>query len=147
MRQTKPAAEEAQIWPPFCSATEGATKSLRSKSFSGGGKGLRIQISTEGHKRGSLQIFSRISPSSSSPLPCALSRQPQKLIKKEGNSKIQRRRQQALETMCRRKREREVALCFGVWTGTKADSLQMEDKEIKKERDREVGGGGDLSCF
>lgn len=37
-----------------------------------------------------------------------------------------------------RERKREVALCFGVWTGTKADSLQMEDKEIKKGKERGV---------
>ena len=35
-------------------------------------------------------------------------------------------------------------MCFGVWTGTKADSLQMEDREIKKGKERGCSNGGRL---
>lgn len=37
-------------------------------------------------------------------------------------------------------RERGEALCCGAWTGTKADSLQMEDREIKKGKEGERYG-------
>lgn len=37
-----------------------------------------------------------------------------------------------VDCVCACVRERGEALCCGAWTGTKADSLQMEDREIKK---------------
>lgn len=42
-----------------------------------------------------------------------------------------------VDCVCACERERGEALCCGAWTGTKADSLQMEDREIKKGKEGE----------
>lgn len=65
----------------------------------------------------------------------------------EGEEGYSRRHKEPVDCVCACVRERGEALCCGAWTGTKADSLQMEDREIKKGKEGERWGASYSGCF